>query len=299
MSKKKLLWLAFAVLALIFTLIQFVPSAPVIVPAELPQEQRAAHRLLNLEGVDNFRDLGGYQTAAGKTVKWGKLYRSANFAETSRADQRVLERLDLYALIDFRSTAEKAEEPNQLAEEPGYRLVEIPTMDGGDNNIQGEIIARLENGEFSGFDPDAFMIEANRQFATRFTPQFREFIEVVQEAQGQPVVWHCSAGKDRTGFAAAILLRILGVPQDVVMADYLLSRDSALEARHTQLTVLRLMEGEEAADKVAVLLGVEAPWLQTAFDTIDQQYGNFDTYVREGLGLDDADIEQLRAELLE
>jgi protein-tyrosine phosphatase len=299
LSKKKLLWLSFAALLLIVALIQFVPSAPVIVPAELPQEQRAAHRVLNFEGVDNFRDLGGYATVDGRTVKWGRLYRSANFAETSRADQQVIDQLKLYALIDLRSTAEKAEEPNQLPEEPPFRMVEIPTMDGGHHSVQEEISAHFETGDFSSFDPDGFMIEANRQFATTFTPQFRQFIEVIRAAQGQPVVWHCSAGKDRTGFAAAILLRILGVPENTVMADYLLSRDSALEARQKELTLVRLTEGEEAADKLARLLGVEAPWLQAAFDAIDQHYGSFDNYVREALGLDQAAIKQLRANLLE
>ncbi len=299
MNKKILAWGALVALALAITLIQFIPSAPVVVPAELPLDQRDAHRLLNFEGVSNFRDLGGYTTDTGKTVKWGKLYRAANFAETSRADQQVLERLHLHALVDFRSSAEKEEEPNQLPKKPGYLIVEIPTMDGGDNSVSEEIMARFESGDFSDFDPDAFMVEANRQFATTFTPQFREFIGVVQQAKGEPVVWHCSAGKDRTGFAAAILLRILGVPEDVVMQDYILSREYALAARQKELTLVRILKGEEAADKLQILLGVEEPWLQAAFDTIDETYGSFDNYVSEALGLSDEDVTALRAELLE
>ena len=299
MNKKIPAWGALVALALAITLIQFIPSAPVVVPAELPLDQRDAHRLLNFEGVSNFRDLGGYTTDTGKTVKWGKLYRAANFAETSRADQQVLERLHLHALVDFRSSAEKEEEPNQLPKKPGYLIVEIPTMDGGDNSVSEEIMARFESGDFSDFDPDAFMVEANRQFATTFTPQFREFIGVVQQAKGEPVVWHCSAGKDRTGFAAAILLRILGVPEDVVMQDYILSREYALAARQKELTLVRILKGEEAADKLQILLGVEEPWLQAAFDTIDETYGSFDNYVSEALGLSDEDVTALRAELLE
>ncbi len=299
MNKKILAWGALVALALAITLIQFIPSAPVVVPAELPLDQRDAHRLLNFEGVSNFRDLGGYTTETGKTVKWGKLYRAANFAETSRADQQVLERLHLHALVDFRSSAEKEEEPNQLPKKPGYLIVEIPTMDGGDNSVSEEIMARFESGDFSDFDPDAFMVEANRQFATTFTPQFREFIGVVQQAKGEPVVWHCSAGKDRTGFAAAILLRSLGVPEDIVMQDYILSREYALAARQKELTLVRILKGEEAADKLQILLGVEEPWLQAAFDTIDETYGSFDNYVSEALGLSDEDVTALRAELLE
>ena len=143
------------------------------------------------------------------------------------------------------------------------------------------------------------MVEANRQFASTFTPQFRQFINVVKNAQGEPVVWHCSAGKDRTGFAAAILLRILGVPKEVVMEDYLLSKEYSLAARQTELTLVRWLESEEAAEALETLLGVEASWLQAAFDTIDEQYGNFDTYVEQALGLTEADIAALQAKLLE
>lgn len=299
MNKRNLAWLALALVVASIALIQFIPAEPVIVPASLPAEERAAHRLLNFEGISNFRDLGGYPAAGGKTVKWGKLYRAANFAETSRADQQVLDSLKLYALVDFRSSAEKEEEPNRLPQSPAFQVIEIPTMDGGDNSVSAEIMARFESGDFSDFDPDAFMIEANRQFATTFNPQFKQFIEVIENAQGEPVVWHCSAGKDRTGFAAAILLRILGVAEDVVMQDYLMSREYALAARQKELTLVRWLESEEAADKLEILLGVEAPWLQAAFDTIDEQYGSFDNYVSQILGLSDTDIQALHSRLLE
>ena len=172
-------------------------------------------------------------------------------------------------------------------------------MDGGDNSVSEEIMARFESGDFSDFDPDAFMIEANRQFASTFTPQFSQFMQVLVESAGDPVVWHCSAGKDRTGFAAAIILRLLGVPEDVVMADYMLSREYALAAMQKELTLVRLLKGEEAAEKLTVLLGVEEPWLQAAFDTIDEQYGSFDNYVYQALELQESDIQNLRANLLE
>ncbi len=299
LNKKKLFWSAFAVLALSITVIQFIPSEPVVIPSRLPAEQREAHRVLNFEGISNFRDLGGYATTQGRKIRWGKLYRSGNFAETSRADQKVLDGLTLKALIDFRSLAEKEEEPNQFAKSSTFKIVEIPIMDGGDNSVGEEIIARFDSGDFSGFEPTAFMIEANREFAKTFTPQFSQFIQEVLKAKGQPIVWHCSAGKDRTGFAAAILLRILGVPDDVIMSDYMLSRDYAIAARQQELSLVRLLQGKEAADKIAILLGVEEAWLQAAFDTIDEQYGSFDNYVHQALGLDDTDITTLRNTLLE
>jgi len=143
------------------------------------------------------------------------------------------------------------------------------------------------------------MLEANRHFASRFTPQYRQFLRTVVAAEGAPVLWHCSAGKDRAGFAAAILLRILGVPADVVLADYSLSKDYTLAARKNDLLLLRLFKGSEAADKLEVIMGVEPEWLAAGFAEIDARYGSFDNYVRDALELSDADVNRLRSTLLE
>lgn len=299
MSKKKVFWSAFAVLLAIFAIIQFVPSAPLLIPAQLPPEQRAAHRLLNFEGIANFRDLGGYANEQGQQVKWGVLYRSGTFAHSSRADLQGLQQLQLATLIDFRSGGEKEEEPNQLPQPASFTVVEIPTLDEGNKALVGEVMERVESGNFDGFDPDHFMLTANRQFATEFTPQFRQFIHTVLDAEGKPVAWHCSAGKDRTGFASAILLRVLGVPQETVMRDYMESKQHALEARKNQLLLLRVFKGEEAADKLAIMMGVEEAWLLAAFEEIDARWGSFDNYVSEGLQLTDRDIAKLRNQLLE
>ena len=299
MNKKKLFWSAFTVLVLIFGVIQFVPSPPLVIPSQLPTDQREAHRLLNFEGIANFRDLGGYPSDSGKQVKWGTLYRAGTLAHSSDADLRNLGQLQLVSLIDFRSSQEKEEEPNRLPDPTGFTVVEIPTLDDGNKALVGDIMARIDSGNFDGFDPNLAMMTANRQFATEFTPQFRQFIRTVLEADGAPIVWHCSAGKDRTGFAAAILLRILGTPRDIVMQDYMASREHALEARKSQLLLLRVFKGEEAADKLAIMMGVEEAWLNAAFDEIDAQWGSFDNYVSQGLLLSSADIQRLRKNLLE
>ncbi len=296
--KKTIAWSLLAALVFSVAVIQFLPAPPVVIPALLEADQREAHRLLNFEGIANFRDLGGYTTVDGHRVKWGTLYRSGTLAHASNADLEAMQALQLKTLIDFRSSAEKTEEPNRLPEEKHFQVVEIPTLDDGNKAMVGEIMERIESGDFEGFDPGATMTHANRQFATEFVPQFRQFIETVTAAEGQPVLWHCSAGKDRTGFAAAILLRILGVPQEQVVQDYLASKTHALAARSNQLRMLRLFKGDEAADKLAVLMGVERDWLMAAFTAIDEKWGSFDTYVEQGLGLTPADIEKLRAQLL-
>ncbi|AQA19733.1 hypothetical protein BST95_17265 [Halioglobus japonicus] len=299
MNKTYLAWGSFAIIATLFAAIQFAPAPAVIVPAQLPVSEREQHRTLNFEGIHNFRDLGGYRTEDGRTVRWGKLYRSANFHTASRADRQVLSDLGISKIIDFRSSAEKKQEPNKFPELPPFAVVEIPTLDGGDNDVATEIMARIEDGNMADLDPNAFMIAANRQFAYTFTPQFNQFIDEVGDSGDGAVVWHCSAGKDRTGYAAAILLRILGVPMASISEDYMLSNDYALEGRQGMLRVLRLFKGDEAADKIAVLLGVQPNWLEAAFAEIDARWGSFDNYVSQGLGLSTEQVEALRNSLLE
>ena len=298
LNKKKLFGSFVATALLVVAAIQFVPGPALVIPAELPAAQREAHRLLNFEGIANFRDLGGYSTTDGHQVKWGVLYRAGTLTDASNADLAGLKELRLNTLIDFRSAAEKEEEPNRLPDPMSFSVVEIPTLDDGNKAMVGEIMERIESGDFEGLDPDQMMLQANRQFASTFTPQFRQYIHTVLEARGAPIVWHCSAGKDRTGFAAAILLRILGVPQELVMQDYMASKQHALEARKSQLVVLRVLKGDEAADKLTILMGVEEAWLQAAFEEIDVKWGSFDNYVRDGLGLTEADIAQLQDQLL-
>ncbi|MEH6580479.1 MAG: tyrosine-protein phosphatase [Halioglobus sp.] len=299
MNRQKVSWSVFVIFTMAFAVVQFIPTQPVVAPAQLPAELRAEHRLLGFEGINNFRDLGGYQTVDGRTVQWGKLFRSGTFAHASRSDLGHLENLGLSTLIDFRSSVEKEEEPNLLPEPTGFEVVEIPMLDDGNQAIIGEVMDRIDNGDFEGFDPNLFMIEASRQFATTFTPQFKQFIDTVLAAKGKPIVWHCTAGKDRTGFASAILLRILGVPRDLVMADYMESKTHALKGRNKDLLMIRLFAGKEAEEKMTVLMGVEESWLNAAFDAIDQRWGSFDNYLRQGLELNEQDIEVLKLALLE
>jgi protein-tyrosine phosphatase len=298
-NKKRIFKWTLPIMLVALGVIQFIPTPPVIIPADLPIEQREAHRVLKFEGVVNFRDLGGYRTTDNHSVKWGKLYRSGTFANTSRADLVALQKLNLSTLIDFRSAAEKQEEPNVLPDPMGFRVVEIPTLDDGNKAMVGEVMQRIESGNFDGFDPNQFMLEANIQFASKFTPQFTEFIHTVLDAKGSPVVWHCSAGKDRSGFASAVLLRILGVPHNTIIADYMMSKEYALAGRKNEIRMLRLFKGDEAADKLTVMMGVEESWLQAAFDEIDRQWGNFDNYVHSGLQLSVEDVAQLKSTLLE
>jgi len=299
MNKKPLYWSALAVAALVVGVIQFIPGTPLQVPAELPAAERADHRVLNFEGINNFRDLGGYPAADGKHVRWGVLYRAGNLGEASRADQQGLQRLNLFALVDFRSKQERDDAPDQLPEGHSFEVMNLPMLDAGNNAMFNQVKQAMDSGDYSALDPNAIMTQAYRSFATTFTPQYAAFFDELVTADGRPVVWHCTAGKDRTGFASAVLLRLLGVPEDVIYRDYMASGDSELRARRTSMMMLKLTKGEEAEEKVSVLLGVRESWLRASFQAIDEQYGSFDNYLRDGLGLSADKQARLRAQLLD
>jgi protein-tyrosine phosphatase len=116
---------------------------------------------------------------------------------------------------------------------------------------------------------------------------------VLLASNGKPVLWHCTAGKDRAGFAAALILRLLGMPMQTILTDYLLSaRYSKMPLK--MLLLLFLKGGIRAAKLIQVLYEVRVEWMQTAFDTIDAQWGSFENYTHAALGLTDADLLRLR-----
>jgi protein-tyrosine phosphatase len=273
---------------------------PAPLPRYLPPARREPGRRIPFDGLGNLRDLGGYQTADGRTVHWGALYRSDHLGRLSARDMRWLRQLELTVVVDFRSGAEKAEVPNRLPRDYGIRVVELPLFDDDANAAMGSTLReRITRGDLAGIDAAALLIEANQRLVTEFTPVYRQFVAEVLAARGAPLLFHCTAGKDRTGFAAAIVLRLLGVPEQAIMADYLRSQTYSLAARRRDLLLVRLLKGPATTALVRGLLGVEAAYLQAAFEAIDRVYGSFAAYARDGLGLDEASIIQLREALLE
>jgi protein-tyrosine phosphatase len=178
-------------------------------------------RRLEFSGAKNFRDLGGYRTVDGRAVVWGILYRSDQLQKLTNSDLNHLTALMLDRIIDFRAEHEKEEAPDRIPLNSDIRIVEIPILDSS-TEIWRDTHNQLVKDNLKNIDSAKFMIQMNIELATRFTPQMRQFVHELFSASGRPVLFHCAAGKDRAGFAAAILLRILGVPLEMVMEDYLL-----------------------------------------------------------------------------
>ena len=253
-------------------------------------------RLLKIPGASNFRDLGGYVTQDNQSVKWGTLYRSGHLADLTPRGLDLITNLDLFAIIDFRSVYETQRHPDRTpADVPEFHL---PVMDQANREMSQEIRERIKNNKFDGFSAENLIKKAYRQFPTEFTPAFKSFIHTVLDANGTAVLWHCTAGKDRTGYAAAILLRLLGVDQETIFVDYLLSNQYVKKFNKKMLAAI-LARGIAAYQMIKPLDGVQFDWLKAAFDKIDEEWGSFEDYIKNGLGLSFSDVAQLKHDLLE
>ncbi len=279
------------------------PALPPASERQVPAEAAAAtgavpERLLPVAKAHNVRDLGGYTTVDGRRVKWGELYRADSLGELDSEDVSYLERLGLRRVVDFRSEVEREHEPDRLLAGVEYRLRSITAR-----NAEGEDIVALfrDPKRLNATDTAEVMREINRQLVRDHTPLYRDWLhQLATEESASPQLFHCTAGKDRTGFAAAILLGALGVPREQLMADYLLSADYRAGHNARRLRVIRLLSlWRIKAEALRPLMTVEASYLQAAFDEAERRYGSFEVYLVEGLGIDAKLRRQLRARFLE
>ena len=258
-------------------------------------EVLATERRLGMEGAPNFRDFGGYQTAAGQQVKWGYLFRSGQLSGLSPQDVELFASLGLDLVFDFRRVEEQASELSRLPDKPSPRVVSVPIIPGSNSRF-------FEEAGQQSDKPDAmfeFMLEINRDFAG---PQAATYSRMFSEILAQPdarFLVHCAAGKDRTGFAAAIILLALGVPRDVVMRDYLLTARFFKPER--ELARLRIKYALEhmASEAIMPMLEVHEDYLAVALEYIDQNFGSVEAYLAQALGVGSPELAELRGRYLE
>ncbi|MDC3380055.1 tyrosine-protein phosphatase [Gammaproteobacteria bacterium] len=255
--------------------------------------QNEKYRLLPMDGSYNTRELGGYKTTDGKSVKWGVLYRSDKLSDISSADQEYIQNLGIKRIVDFRSITEKTENPDLIPE--GISYVEMPIEVDGAIRTQIEDILR---GNVEG-DVKSFLIDANKEFITDYKSVYSKFIKDLINSDG-PTLFHCTAGKDRAGFAAAITLIALGVPKEIVINDYMKTNAFTADRIDDMLDQIKLMSLFQAdVEILRPLLGVEQEYIEMAFKTAEETYGSLENYIREGLEISDEEIIKLRSLLLE
>jgi protein-tyrosine phosphatase len=225
------------------------------------------------------------------------LYRTGHLAKLEDSDLHHLEQLRIHTLIDLRSHRERARNPDRLPAEHQIHTLSLPVLDT-EKAVVDEVSRRMIAHDFSEYDPDAKMADVYRQFAIGFTESYRQFAHAVLAAGGAPVLWHCTAGKDRAGFASALILSLLGVTHADVMQDYLLSA-RYLRRQPWQFLFLRLTKGPKTARITKTLLQVKECWLQGAFNAINERWGSFESYAEQALKLSSSDVTRLRQTLLD
>jgi len=255
-------------------------------------------RHIDFDGIENFRDFGGYDTHHGRPVKRGLLYRSANHAYASDDDLARMAYLELAAIIDLRRSEERAREPSKRW--PGFGAAVIENDILSDHADWIDAMKGVEV-DAAWFLNDGLSYYRRAPFEARHIDLFSRYFRTLAEVEG-PIVVHCAAGKDRTGLICALTHHLLGVSQDDIMADYLLTNDVERMARKMSFLGpwLRDTVGktvDEAALRVAV--SVNPAYLETAFSVIREAHGSLDAYLSEALGVDDALREALQARLLD
>tara|TARA_B100000424_G_C22945492_1_gene503266 strand:+ start:530 stop:1417 length:888 start_codon:yes stop_codon:yes gene_type:complete len=254
--------------------------------------QSEDHRKIVLDGTSNTRELGGYKTEDGRSLKWGVLYRSDKLSELTDADQEYLLQLGIKRVIDFRSSEEKQNEPDQLPNTLKY--IEMPIEADGAIRPKVEAILKGDLNE----DVGAILVETNKEFISDFSGVYKGFIESLIENQ-EPTLFHCTAGKDRAGFAAALVLLAVGVPEKIVIEDYMKTNKYTEETIQDYINKINLYSlGSVDAEILRPLLGVEERFIRAALDEIKQKYGSVENFIRDELKIRDESIIELKNFLL-
>lgn len=272
-----------------------VPLAPISArQTASPVAAQAHSRLLPLKGGQNFRDLGGYRTADGRIVKWGMVYRSGSMHRLTAEDFRYLASAGLKTVVDLRSTSERTKEAVAWPEASKPQIhVKNYELD------LGKTMAPLAKPGLTGAEAKTIMARFYRDVPLTFADQYSViFAELL--AGDTPLAFNCSAGKDRTGVASALVLTILGVPRETMIEDYLLSNRyfkpdmTAGDPKDPQVAFFRSMPAEVQQ----ALMGVDRSYIEAAFATIDAYPGGAEAYYREKLGMNAVGIAKLRDKLL-
>lgn len=258
------------------------------------EEKVVPGKQIALEGAINVRDLGGYKTEDGKTIKPHRLIRSAELYTITGNDIAKLKKTyQLKQIVDFRTDSEVDKKPDPPIQNVKNTHDSVMKDNGASTSTEDLIksLSKMDN-------PESFLIEANKSFVTDENSRkaYKKFFDILLENKEGAVLWHCTAGKDRAGFGTALVLSALGVPKDKVMEDYLLSNKyRADENEKAVQAVLAETKNQQAADGMKAVMEVRESYLNAAFDEIDKKYGSLDAFLKEGLGLTKSDINKLKS----
>jgi protein-tyrosine phosphatase len=249
----------------------------------------SAKRKVELQGAVNFRDLGGYTTKDGHHIKWGKVYRSADMSKLTDQDLAELNKRNIAYDVDLRGTQESKQAPDRMNPNTDYIL-----CPAGSENV-GNMMNSFKNVKGNG---DSILINYYSNItplADRYKPMFGKLLNLPAD---KSLVFHCTAGKDRTGIGAALILYSLGVPYETIMDDYKATNyyRTAENVKMEKMMVKAMNIDETVAKNV---MAANPEYLDATFSQIKKQYGSVDNYLKTQIGLTNDDIKKLKKKFLE
>jgi len=260
---------------------------------------RDAH-LLALQGVDNYRDLGGYAGQEGRTIRWGRFFRSGHLANITEFDLEQVRPLNIRSVFDLRRESERSEFPSNWH---GRRPPDIITIELAKDLHAStmDLVQQIMAGAIGHEEVYSHVLSDYRRIPIDYAPLMKTLCQQLAEEEGGVLV-HCMAGKDRTGVLVGLMLNLLGVSRSDIHKDYMLSNvgfdpEAKLQrlAKHYEGKVQQL---DEKVDVVRLMARVETDYLDAAMAEAETMGGGLEGYFRELVGIDLAEIEQIRRNLL-
>ncbi|RMC47304.1 tyrosine-protein phosphatase [Lactobacillus sp. ESL0228] len=258
--------------------------------------------LLPISSGRNFRELGGYTTKDGRTIKMHKLLRTANLATLNEADLKLLQEYGVKYIVDFRSKDEVENEPDRVPNEATYNFDPVFSEDltNASKGID-DIISQKNDDHKAGFN-HMFLAYDDMIKSEAAQKSYRQFFDILlaNTEPGKSVIFHCTAGKDRTGVAAILILTVLGVPLETIKEDYLFTN---IATKNFVTEFLQKAKAEGANDvTLSVLHDLQTvcpEYFNYVIETINKNYGSVDNYLHNIMKLTDDEIDQLQRNYLE
>lgn len=247
------------------------------------------------EGTPNFRDFGGYDAQAGRTVRRGLLFRSSHLAALTDADLGGILELGLSTIMDLRMDDERKIDPSRLPDGHNISILHLG-MSGRRAGEASRVDMWRDNPSISANDVSETIERAYETFVLYRQRELAGVFKALLQDGGAPALIHCAAGKDRTGVACALILGALGVDQETVFADYVLTnRYLGSEYRAQRRAAIFPANMDVAPDVADALFDAREAYLSAAFAAIEREYGSLEEYLTQALGMGPGERDELRA----